>query len=88
MKGEYHLFEGRCMFVSQQVVDQTGVLTDSFGPFALRNSGSLNDTLIASHVVHKSDKTLVQYREFLVQYFFSFWYYTSPHIVLLIFISC
>ena len=58
--------------MTEEIIDQAGVLTVALGTLAVGNPRGLDDSLITAEVVHEPDESLVQNRELLVQNRLSF----------------
>ena len=53
--------------MSQQVIDESRVLAVAFRALAVRDTRRLDDPVVAAQIVDKTDESLVQNLEFLVE---------------------
>jgi hypothetical protein len=53
-------------------MDQRSVLTNSLRSFAIADSRRLDNSLVAAHVIHESDKSLIQYFDLVIEECFGF----------------
>ena len=79
VESEHNLFKGRRVFIPQKIINQAGILPDRLGSLAVRDPCSLDDTLVAPHIINQSDKTLIEHREFPIQNFIRLRYHTTTH---------
>ncbi len=72
MEGEAYLLEGRGVGVSEEVVNESSVLSERFCTGAIAYSGTLDDAFISAAVVNESYKTFVENGDFNVKERFRF----------------
>jgi hypothetical protein len=79
VKGKDNLLKGAGMGIPQKVVDEPGIFPIALCSPAIRNPGGLNHPLVASKIIHETDKSFVQNLKLPVQNSFGFRHDAMSH---------